>query len=468
MQEMLVSMSFDADAVSSGEEAVAAVGREDSRGHGYDLVVMDWHMPGINGIDACRKISALALAKPPQLLLVTAYGREEVFHQAKDAGIRDVLLKPLSPSMLFDAAIRILQSDQSDDGPVFAENSTPQALEAIAGARILVVEDNPVNQEVMLALLSGTHFVPELAENGRIALTMLETYDYDLVLMDMQMPVMGGVEATREIMRLPRPIKPPIVAMTANAMLSDRDACLDAGMCDFLTKPVEPDRLWQVLVKWIPPRPQHFHVAKTASAEIPVAAGPVFNPGVPGIDAATALRRMMGNQRLYIDTLRLFCRQQDGIADAVRRALDAGDGDGARHLAHTLKGAAGTIGAAELFKQAAALEAEIGAHQARSRLDPAIEILESNLGQLIAALRTRLPPEAETSLAAQPIALDEFEQLLVTSDPEALAWFLAHGQALLDILSTEECDQIEAAVRNFDLQEAREFLTKARAREVTP
>ena len=468
MREMLDSMSFVVDVVSSGAEAVAAVRREDALGHAYDLVVMDWHMPGINGVDACRQILALALAEPPHLLLVTAYGREEVFHQAQDAGIRDVLVKPLNASVLFDTAIRILENDGKGDGPPTAEDATPEALEAIAGARILVVEDNPVNQEVMLELLRQAHFTADLAENGRIALTMLETYDYDLVLMDMQMPVMGGVEATREFMRLPGPNKPPIVAMTANAMLSDRDACLDAGMCDFLTKPIEPDLLWQALVKWIPPRPPHFHVATTSSPALPVAAGAAFDPGVPGIDAASALRRMMGNQGLYINALRLFCSQQEGVADAVRRALDTGDMEGARRLVHTLKGGAGTIGAAELVAQAAALEAEIAAHQSRHRLDPAIDTLESNLRQLIASLRPRLPPEGETGRAEPAMALDEFEQLLVDSDPEALVWFLAHRKGLLDILPAGECDQIEAAVRNFDLQAARDLLLNARKREVKP
>ena len=468
MREMLDAMSFAVDVVSSGVEALAAVRREDAQGHAYDLVVMDWHMPGINGVEACRQIHALTLAEPPHLLLVTAYGREEVFHEAQDAGIRDILVKPLNASVLFDTAIRILENDGKGNGPPTAEDYSPAALEAIAGARILVVEDNPVNQEVMLELLRQAHLTADLAENGRIALTMLETYDYDLVLMDMQMPVMGGVEATREFMRTPGSSKPPIVAMTANAMVSDRDACLDVGMCDFLTKPIEPDLLWQALVKWIPPRPPLFHKAAAGAPPASVTTGSGFNPGVPGIDAVTALRRMMGNQELYVYTLRRFCDQQESVADAVRRALDAGDGAGARRLVHTLKGGAGTIGATELAAQAAALEAEIATHQARHRLDPAIDTLESSLRQLIAALRPRLPLEGETGKAESAVSLDEFEQLLTDSDPEALAWLLAHRQGLAGTLSPAACNDIEAAVRAFDLQAAREILLNARKNEVTP
>jgi len=465
MREMLEGMSFAVDVAASGAEAVAAVRREDAQGHAYDLVVMDWHMPGINGVEACRQIHALALAEPPHLLLVTAYGREEVFHEARDAGIRDILVKPLNASVLFDTAIRILENDGQGDGPATAQDDTPAALEAIAGARILVVEDNPVNQEVMLALLRQAALTADLAENGRIALTMLETYDYDLVLMDMQMPVMGGVEATREFMRRPGSDKPPIVAMTANAMLSDREACFDAGMCDFLTKPIEPDLLWQALVKWIAPRPQHVHKSATTSSVLPAAA---FDPGVQGIDADSALRRLMGNQELYVRTLRQFCSQQEGVADAVRRALDAGDSDGARRLVHSLKGGAGTIGATELAAQAAALEAEIAAHQAKHRLDPALDILESNLGQLMAALRPRLPREGGGDQAVAAVAIDDFEQLLADSDPEALDWFLAHRAGLAEILGAEECSRIDVAVRNFDFPAAREIFLKARESEMKP
>ena len=469
MGEMLESMRFSVDVASSGAEAIAAVRQGDATGHAYDLIVMDWHMPGMNGIEACRQIRKLPLTEPPCELLVTAYGREDVFHEASDAGIRDILVKPLNASILFDSVIRILKNDGKGDGhQVPASDGLPAKLEGIVGARILVVEDNPVNQEVMLELLRQAHLTAELAENGRVALTMLETYEYDLVLMDMQMPVMGGLEATREFLRLPGSCKPPIVAMTANAMVADRDACLEAGMRDFLTKPVEPDRLWEILVKWIPPRPQHVRHEATPLQGQAAARSPSFDPEVSGIDAAAALRRMMGNRELYIRALRQFCDRQESLADAVRQALDADDAEAARRIVHSLKGGAGSIGATELATQAAALESEIAAHQARKRLDPAIDALDRALHTLVAALRPRLPAVADSNEPLYADSLDEFEQLLASSDPAALEWFLGHRKGLRAILGETDCDQIEMALRRFDLQAAHDLLLAARTREIKP
>jgi two-component system sensor histidine kinase/response regulator len=469
MGEMLQSMSFAVDVVSSGGEAVAAVGREDGRGHAYDLVVMDWHMPGMNGIEASRQIQGLPLAEPPHVLLVTAYGREDVFHQARDAGIRDILVKPLNASVLFDTVIRILENNGKGDGPTVAgPDGLPAALQGIEGARILVVEDNPVNQEVMLELLRQAHFTAELAENGRVALTMLETYEYDLVLMDMQMPVMGGLEATREFLRLPGSSKPPIVAMTANAMLSDRDACLDAGMRDFLTKPVEPDLLWQMLAKWIPSRRQHVRHETTPVQGQAAARPPSFDPGVSGIDAATALRRMMGNRELYILALHQFCNGQEHLADAVRQALDANDAEAARRIVHSLQGGAGNIGATQLATQAAALESDIAAHQARQRLEPAIDALDLALRSLVTALRPRLPANAVADEPLSAESLDEFDQLLASSDPAALEWFLSHQKGMYAMLAEADGKSIEMAVHRFDLKAARDLLMTVRNRELKP
>ena len=463
MSEMLSGMSFIVDTVASGAEAVAAVRHQDSLGQAYDLVVMDWRMPGLNGVETGRQIIRQSLAEPPRLLLVTAYGREDVFHQAKEAGIRDVLVKPLNASVLFDNVIRILRNDGNESGPEGrVPEESPAALQAIAGARILVVEDNPVNQEVMIELLRHAHFEVDLAENGRIALSRVETFAYDLVLMDMQMPVMGGVEATREIMRSPGGTKPPIVAMTANAMASDREECLNAGMCDFLSKPIEPDLLWQVLVKWIAPRRSASRLAVTG--DIAVAPAPTFDPGVADIDVPAALRRLMGNEALYIRSLRHFCDRQADTAESVRRALDADDAETARRLAHSLKGVAGSIGANALASRAAALEAAIASRMTRHRIDAEIDALNSDLSRLVADLSSQLPPES-TGDPAVPASLDEFEQLLEDSDPEALGWLLAHRSSLRDQLPEAACNEIDSAVRGFDLEVALRRLKDARQKE---
>ena len=465
MSEMLTGMSFAVDVVASGRDAIAAVERADQDNQPFELVFMDWHMPVMNGVEACRQIQTLQLAEPPHLVLITAYGREEVFHQAEEVGIRDVLVKPLNASMLFDTAMRALHCSGGDYATA-TEAASPlrEKLSAIAGARILVVEDNEINQEVALGLLRQMRFNVDLAENGRVALAQLELHEYDLILMDMQMPVMDGLEATRELRSIPRFAELPVVAMTANALAADRSRCLEAGMNDFLAKPIEPDLLGQMLLKWIPSN-------GTFSPMAPLEAGghaAVFDLGIPGIDAGPALRRMLGNTELYRSTLDRFCRSQESIGDSMRVALDSDEWVSAQRQAHTLKGLAASIGASALAEDAAALEQALQERQLRFDIDIRIDALEEVLGGLIAALRVSLPsPEARTAtdFTTSVAAVDELEQLLTTSNPDAITWLDANALALRQILPAASVSEIEAAVRAFNLDDAWRLLCEARSKE---
>ena len=466
MNEMLRSMSFAVDVVSSGREAVAAVEQADRDNVPYELVFMDWHMPAMNGVDACRRIQDLALAEPPHLMLVTAYGREEVFHQADDAGIRDVLIKPLNASMLFDSAMRVLHGSGGDGGELRAggelTSSALQSLAVIAGARILLVEDNEINQEVALELLRHARLDVDLAENGQVALDRLQANDYALVLMDMQMPVMDGVEATHQLRRLPGLAALPVVAMTANAQAADRQRCLDAGMNDFIAKPIEPDLLWQTLLKWI--APLRVAVAADSATVSAVAAAPTLDLGVAGIDAGPALRRMLGSTDLYFATLRKFCKLQENISETMAAALDADDWPGAHRQAHTLKGVAASIGADRLAQQAAALEKALGERLPRADVDQHIGVIDGQLRELIAAVRDKLPAAPEAALpdaADGAAAVAELERLLSDSNPEAMAWLELNGAALRAAMPAARATEIHAAVHACDLDDALRLLREA-------
>jgi two-component system sensor histidine kinase/response regulator len=470
MNEMLTSMSFMVDVVSSGRDAVAAVEQADQENHPYELVFMDWHMPAMNGIDACRQIQSLSLSEPPHLLLVTAYGREEVFHQAEDAGIHDVLVKPLNASMLFDSAMRVLLGSSADPS-VAAEvpSSTFEKLATIAGARILLVEDNEINQEVALHLLRNARFDVDLAENGRVALKRLQAHDYALVLMDMQMPVMDGIAATHELRRTPRFAKLPVVAMTANAQPVDRQRCLDSGMNDFIIKPIEPDLLWHTLLKWIPPLrvvPPTPVVTANPDAGPPI---PTFDIGIAGIDSGPAVRRMLGSTELYFATLRKFVRQQETVTETMCVALDAGDWESAQRHAHTLKGVAGSIGATFLTAEAAALEKGLSERLPRAEIDARIGAIDAQLRELIAALRTRIPAQPAAAVpdaTAGVAAMDELERLLSDSNPEAMAWIDRNFAGLQGILPAARLTEIEAAVQACDLDDALRLLKEARSKEL--
>ena len=246
-------MTLVADEAASGEEAIGMVRQAAEAGERYEIAFIDWQMPGMNGIETGKRILALPdLGSPPHLVMVTAYGREEVLKQAEESGFENVLIKPVTSSILFDTAVVALGADgerteTAQAGPSFD-------IDRMRGARILLVEDNEINQEVAMGQLEDAEAFVDLAENGEVALRMIRDNDYDVVLMDMQMPVMDGIEATRIIRSNPRFETLPIIAMTANAMASDRMLCLEAGMNDHIAKPIDPDQLFGVLLRWIPPR----------------------------------------------------------------------------------------------------------------------------------------------------------------------------------------------------------------------
>ena len=251
--DMLRGMTFEVGQASSGKSAVEEVKKASAAGRPFEIVYLDWRMPIMDGIETARQILSLGLSPTPRFVMVTAHGREELLKELESTNIEDALFKPVNPSILFDTTMNLLAPKPLEQREVqeFSLISDSSGLGAIKGARVLLVEDNDINQIVASELLQDAGFVVDVADNGLIALEMLEKTAYDLVLMDMQMPVMDGIEATIALRKLRKHQHLPVVAMTANVMMQDRQRCLDAGMNDFLVKPIEPDQVWDVLVNWI-------------------------------------------------------------------------------------------------------------------------------------------------------------------------------------------------------------------------
>lgn len=456
MNEMLSGMQFDVDVAASAKVAVAAVKQAEHEHRPYELVFMDWQMPFMNGIEGCCEIQALKLTEPPNMVLVTAYGHEDILREAYEAaGVHDVLIKPVTASTLFDATIRVLNTNRVE----IPESDTQtfllcDGLNAIAGAHVLLVEDNEINQQVALELLHHMQLTADVAENGREALLLLEEREYNLVLMDMQMPVMDGITATQNLRHIPHLEKLPVIAMTANAQDADRKCCMEAGMNDFLSKPVEPELLWEMLLKWIPERhaPEH----KTASTEVSVS-----DLEIDGIDSVPALRRMLNNSALYEAVLRKFCIQQEHAVPSARAALDAGDRGTARRHIHTLKGVSASIGAHLLEKQAAALELALAETGHEDDINVQLEVLEVALRELIGRIHTRLQLSSAQLTAAKPAdmtLLTEMERLLNDSNPEVMTWLDNNLQALKVMLPMNSLSKISAAVHACDFDEALSLL----------
>ncbi|WP_287878351.1 response regulator [Aquitalea sp.] len=403
---MLQALQLEADAVDSGPAALLALQQAHDAGRPYQLALIDWKMPGMDGVETLQYIQARTALPTPACLLATAHDSDSLTQALGQTPVDGILDKPATFSTLLDAIHTACRHQ-----PALTHSSSaprldlPQLKQLLQNCRVLLVEDNQTNQEVALELLRQVGIQADLAENGAEAVEMAGKQDYQLLLMDCQMPVMDGLEATRQVRRLPAHAACKIVAMTANVMAGEEQRCLDAGMDDYIAKPIDIQVFYATLLR---------HLRPGLPQALP-GSGNNLQPHPPGstlLDRNTALLRMGGDQTLYT---RLLSRFQERERDAVLRlqqAMAKGEGDSTRRIVHNLKGLAGNIGADALAAACRHLEYHLDGdavqqEEAVTRLQQQLQLLLAHLEeeQAPTELASSTPPEDSrqliSTLAAQ-------------------------------------------------------------------
>ncbi|MES2683931.1 MAG: PAS domain-containing protein [Pseudomonadota bacterium] len=444
----LRAFGFEVIQVDSGLAALQTLSRMPAK---FALVVLDWRMPGLNGLETAERIRKLPLQPQPALMMSTAYVNEELVRQCESVQLKDFLAKPFSPSALFQAVLSSL--GRSEAALVTAEVHQP-----LTGLRVLVADDNELNLEIATAILEAAGASVRLARDGEEVLDKLNSCEFDVALLDLQMPKLDGLEAARRLRVDTRFATLPLVAMTAHAMPEHREASRLAGFDAHLMKPIDRRELFDTLLRYrkVAVPPEGLMDVMDLDIELSGMAEPLAQNEVLIFDRAGALSRLGGNQALLQRLLARFVSDHADGAQQIIAALEAGDSARATREAHTLKGVAANLGATRLSTTAAAVESE---------LRQGAEIAQSLLDQLRIHQQETLRAMQQGSEAASSGAMpDQSRELLREITERLQLLLLAHDadakdayeslQGGLNGAATPSMLRLRAAVENYEFEAA--------------
>ena len=465
---MIKSFGLRAEQAKSGDMALSLI--EDAISHDpYQLILMDWMMPGKDGV-ATSQVIQTRYPSPPPIIMITAYGRDEAGIASQNVSIRGFLTKPVTSSSLLDTIIRAMGKDA-----ILERRQDTRKMEADAaifsclGANLLLVEDNEVNQELALELLNNNGITAKLAVNGLEALTILNEYEgeFDGILMDCQMPVMDGYQATKMIRQIDKHKHLPIIAMTANAMASDKEKVLEAGMNDHISKPINVAHMFQTMAKWIKPqnktKPYFENQNQQYDSQIDFST-------IQGIDTTAGLAVSQGNTKLYQKLLFKFKTSQSQFIDKFKQTLDDSDQTAPERLAHSLRGSAGNIGAKTLSKSAQSLEIACHQHQTSAEIETCLEQVAKDLSSVLASLSQFSLDESKVSIQDNQLDVIQYQALLEKlqqrlEDDDTAAIDVIHSlQSLAGISKYSTIlNKLEKNIESYDFETGLETLTQLKS-----
>ena len=466
LRDIAASLAFRVDSATNGADAVAMVAAAKDSGDPYTVILMDWQMPNMDGVATTRALVERQLLDNTQtVLMVTAYGRDEAASAGEGLPIKNYLTKPVNGSTLLDTILIAHGHPTVSRRRRKMQMGDTESLAQLSGAHLLLVEDNEINQELALELLTSAGITADVANNGLEALTLLGQGNYDGVLMDIQMPEMDGYTAAREIRKQSCYQDLPVIAMTANAMVGDREKALAAGMNDHIAKPLNVLDMFATMARWITPaKPQAQPVPAPSAASSTVSIA-----DIEGIDIEAGLATCAGNEALYRKLLLQFREAQSDFEKDFLEAQLSDDQDTPMRLAHTLKGVAASIGATDVAAAASTLETACKNHESPGALLTQLKALLHILGPVLHAIG-----QAQDNLrAANTAVATDAPQAgpLLASLREALENFDGESRKIAEALMgttnhaphNDTMQALLAYIDNFDFEAALALLTENEA-----
>ena len=480
MKKMLEPFGFKVETVSSAQAALERLKEDETRENPIGLVMMDWLMPELDGLEASSIIrNDLKLNVP--IIMMTAFGNDTQMLYAEKMGINGFLTKPICQSTLFDAIMDAFGKKKAK-GPKIKNQITTRASihkKRLKGFRILVVEDNITNQEIAQAILEEAELIIKIVNNGKEAVAAVRGSQFDALLMDIQMPVMDGYEATREIRKYPEFKNLPIIAMTAHAMKGDEEKCLKAGMNGYISKPVSQDKLFAALWRELKNRKKS-DIAdqekldlgrsktelsdKKSDKNILEEGQEILPPGLPGINIKKALNELKLDPAVFKRILAGFLRNNHDIMEKIKDAFKEKEMDRLLRLAHNIKGSSANIGAMDLYKAAKNLEDASRDEKPGKIISELIDKVEAALNQVLESLKILDENPENISFKKTDVDIAKLKPILIklgnalkSADPEKIDKQI---KIIKDQIYTPEVTDLETHINNYDYDEALELLDK--------